>query len=92
MRDVEQVGIGLRGRWLRSAVEWWGRLLVRVGEGVSRRRVSRASFIVVVVVTAVVGVAVGKQHGGFCVWESELREERLVVKFRNEVINRVRFL
>lgn len=62
MRGVEHVGLGLRGRWLRSAIEGWGRLLVRVGEGVSRWRVSCASFIVVFVV---VGVAEGKQHGGF---------------------------
>ena len=64
MRGVEHVGLGLRGWWLRSAVEWWGRLLVRVGEGVSRRRVSGTSFVVVVV-SAVVGVAEGKRHGGF---------------------------
>jgi len=71
VRGVEHVGLGLRG-----AVEGWGWL---VGEGVSRRRVNGGSFVVVVV-SAVVGVAEGVRHGWFCVLESEERKECLVVK------------
>lgn len=58
---MEHVGLGMRGRWLGSAVEGWGWLLERVGEGVSRRRVSGGWFVVVV--SAVVGVAEGERHG-----------------------------